>query len=125
MSPTGAEHDYSAGGPGGGGGEYSQIADNLQRYGSIRDKTGNNLGRQGVSARATTMAFTGMPGALPFGYPGGDGNTLGWSATDPEDFLRENLSLKDLVSLAYMFNFSEAGVLDLGERKAVVQVRKP
>lgn len=32
------------------------------------------------------------------------------------------MSLTDLVSLAYMFNFVEAGVLGLGERKAVVQV---
>ena len=47
-----------------------------------------------------------------------------WAATDPESFLRENLSLKDLVSLAYMFNFVEAGVLGLGERKAVVQVKR-
>lgn len=46
-----------------------------------------------------------------------------WAATDPESFLRENLSLTDLVSLAYMFNFVEAGVLGLGERKAVVQVK--
>lgn len=54
-----------------------------------------------------------------------DGGEAGaWAATDPESFLRENLSLKDLVSLAYMFNFVEAGVLGLGERKAVVQVRK-
>lgn len=52
---------------------------------------------------------------------GGEGGA--WAATDPESFLRENLSLKDLVSLAYMFNFVEAGVLGLGERKAVVQVR--
>lgn len=36
--------------------------------------------------------------------------------------MRENLSLTDLVSLAYMFNFCEGGVLGLGERKAVVQV---
>lgn len=65
-------------------------------------------------------SFAGMPGdATPVVGEGG-----GWSATDPENFLRENLSLKDLVSLAYMFNFSEAGVLGLGERKAVVQVRE-
>lgn len=56
---------------------------------------------------------------------GGDGGEAGtWTATDPESFLRENLSLKDLVSLAYMFNFVEAGVLGFGERKAVVQVRE-
>lgn len=65
-----------------------------------------------------TGSFAGMPGdATPAVREGG-----GWSAADPENFLRENLSLKDLVSLAYMFNFSEAGVLGLGERKAVVQV---
>lgn len=59
------------------------------------------------------------------GGGGGEAGKAGaWAATDPESFLRENLSLKDLVSLAYMFNFVEAGVLGLGERKAVVQVRR-
>lgn len=60
-----------------------------------------------------------------FGHNTGSGGGEGaqaWAATDPESFLRENLSLKDLVSLAYMFNFVEVGVLGLGERKAVVQV---
>ncbi|CAN0350734.1 unnamed protein product, partial [Hapterophycus canaliculatus] len=53
---------------------------------------------------------------------GATGEAGAWAATDPESFLRENLSLKDLVSLAHMFNFVEVGVLGLGERKAVVQV---
>lgn len=47
------------------------------------------------------------------------------AATEHESFLRENLSLTELVSLAFMFNFSEKAVLGLGERKAVAQVGEP
>lgn len=96
-------------------------------------------GERGETARSLPRrAFAGMPGAInPDGISGagaglregglgtgGDrGSSGAWAATDPESFLRENLSLTDLVSLAYMFNFtSDAGVLSLGERKAVVQV---
>lgn len=84
-------------------------------------------GRRGSDTRGRTEtpgesrptgSFAGMPGDAPPVV----GESGGWSATDPENFLRENLSLKDLVSLAFMFNFSETGVLGLGERKAVVQV---
>ena len=72
--------------------------------------------------------FSGVPGGdyprgTGAGSEEGEGGGAPLPVTDPESFLRGNLSLKDLVSLAYMFNFTEAGLLDLGERKAVVQVR--
>lgn len=90
-------------------------------------------GQQGKGVAATggeggawsSSMLAGMPNAAHSCARGGQlGENMGggWAATDPESFLRANLSLKDLVSLAYMFNFSEAGVLGLGERKAVVQV---
>lgn len=92
------------------------------------DSTGAvSSGRGGSSGRSRfPTAFTGVPGSIPPQSmrgmnDGGEGGTP-WAATDAESFLRENLSLKDLVSLAYMFNFTEAGMLGLVERKAVVQV---
>ncbi|CAM9597616.1 unnamed protein product, partial [Laminaria digitata] len=83
------------------------------RGGGISARRGSDtLGRgENLGESRPTGSFAGMPGdATPAVGEGG-----GWSATDPENFLRENLSLKDLVSLAYMFNFSETGVLGLGE----------
>lgn len=77
--------------------------------------------RTGLPSRPR-RAFAGMPGVI---HPDAqvDGGGGSWAASDPESVLRENLSLADLVSLAYMFNFTaESGVLSLGERKAVVQV---
>lgn len=88
------------------------------RRGSGSETLGRGENIPGEFSRPTG-SFAGAPG----GATAVVGEGGGWSASDPEKILRENLSLKDLVSLAYMFNFSEAGVLGLGERKAVVQVR--
>lgn len=101
--------------------------DESKRRTSIDNTAAVSSGRGGYSGRSRfPSAFTGVPGSIPPQGTGGvnDGGEGGtpWAATDAESFLRENLSLKDLVSLAYMFNFTEAGMLDLGERKAVVQV---
>lgn len=93
--------------------------------------------RTGAERLQHRRVFAGQPGtteAFGTGVVIGDGtwgqggekkdcNSGAWCAFDPEKILTENLSLTDLVSLAYMFNFtSESGVLGLGERKAVVQV---
>lgn len=91
------------------------------RRGSVTPGTGAR-GSLGGGPRPTN-AFDGMPGALPGRGVGTGGEDGGRAGIDPESFLRESLSLKDLVSRAFMFNFSEAGVLGLGERKASVQVR--
>lgn len=89
-------------------------------HGGRRDNKGTRPQHEPDTARPPQSIDNSMRG----GGGGGEGGEAGaWAATDPESFLRENLSLKDLVSLAYMFNFVEAGVLGLGERKAVVQVR--
>ena len=79
-------------------------------------------------SRFPSAGFSGVP-AGDFSHGTGAGSEEGGGGgaplpvTDPESFLRGNLSLKDLVSLAYMFNFTEAGMLGLGKRKTVVQVR--
>lgn len=98
-------------GGGGGGAAHGVLRDNNSVYPKTKPDTAGASQTFGNTA----------------GGGGGGGGVSGegagaWAATDPESFLRENLSLKDLVSLAYMFNFVEAGVLGLGERKAVVQV---
>lgn len=96
----------------------------VNRRGTLETPVGggapNVNGSGGVPSRPLRI-FAGLPGAI---HPdSGAGDRGRWAATDPESFLRENLSLTDLVSLAYMFNFTaEAGVLSLGERKASVQV---
>lgn len=80
-----------------------------------------NAGASGGVPSKPRRVFAGLPGAI---HPDSGAEDKGrWAGTDPESFLRENLSLTDLVSLAYMFNFSsESVVLSLGERKASVQV---
>lgn len=104
--------------PGKGGAEG--VGDVTAAYGN--GKTSRQGGGATPGAGASGGRFEGgslLPSAFADMFGGVDG---GWVANDPESFLRENLSLVDLVSLAFMFNFSEAGVLGLGERKAVVQV---
>ncbi|CAM9496511.1 unnamed protein product, partial [Sphacelaria rigidula] len=82
-----------------------------------------NAGASGGVPSKPRRVFAGLPGAI---HPDSGAEDKGrWAGTDPESFLRENLSLTDLVSLAYMFNFSsESVVLSLGERKASVQVEE-
>lgn len=138
MAMTAIPGASSSGNPGGGvgadlGGSYHR------RDGGVRaaaDRTGNG-GGSGAGAHGgwrdnggtepdTVIPPPSIDNSMRGGGGGGGdrGEAGAWAATDPESFLRENLSLKDLVSLAYMFNFVEAGVLGLGERKAVVQVRE-
>lgn len=111
----------------------AESAGRRENIGARRHAPPAGRGRGGAFSPGTPRATPGA-GTVPpqssngqtrdgGGDSGARGEAGAWAATDPESFLRENLSLKDLVSLAYMFNFVEAGVLGLGERKAVVQVR--
>lgn len=123
--PGGNKGGHSGGGV---GADFAGISHQRDGGGAAADRTSNGVG-SGAAAHGARRDNDGTepdtsrpPQSIDNSMSGGEDKA--WAATDPESFLRENLSLKDLVSLAYMFNFVEAGVLGLGERKAVVQVRQ-
>lgn len=114
----GASADMTATGGGGGATGRRDSSGTQQQHAT------SGGGRAATAGDAAAGPPQGI-GENASGAATGSGDERGagaWAATDPESFLRESLSLKDLVSLAFMFNFVETGVLGLGEQKAVVQV---